>query len=284
MPSVALASTEEAPHPLAAAEALFDERRYAEAQLAFEELNARHPNQPQILRYLGKLAAKRQDRKVALEYFTAAVELRPDDAQLQFEYGAANGQYAGTLGKSFSALRYARRASKAVERAIELAPEELSYRQGLIEFSLSAPAIAGGGSKRAYAQADAIAERNLAAGAFARASIHRAEGDHLAAMQALNKLIAAAPDNYFALFKFGRCAAESGERLDEGLLHLRRCLELPAPDKAAPPAEVWWNIATIEKQRDNRAAAIDALQQAVALAPHNQKIADDLAGYLASNT
>lgn len=270
--------------PLDDATALFDNRRYAEAEAAFTALHAKHPDHPQVLLYLGKLAAKRQNRPQAIAYLSRAVEINPDNAELQFEYGAACGLYAGTLGTSFSALRHARRASKAMQRAIELEPDNLTFRQGMIEFSLNAPAIAGGGRSRAYDQADAIAERDPAKGAFARASLQRSEGNHTAAMQTLDELIVMAPDNYFALFNFGRCAAESGERLAEGLARLQRCLELPAPDQAAPPAEVWWNIASIEKQRNNRRAAITALEKAAALAPHHTSIADDLTSYLAAES
>jgi len=274
-------STAPAASALAAAQELFEERRYAEAQPAFESLHEAYPDHPTILMYLGKLAAKRQDRKRSLDYFEQALALRPEEADYHFEYGAACGLYAGSLGTSLKALTFARRASKSMARAIELDPDNLTYRQGLIEFSLEAPALAGGGSKRAHAQADAIAQRDPAAGAFAHAAIYRAEGEHIAAMKVLAELIALAPDNYFALFNFGRCAAESGEQLEQGRSYLKTCLTLSAPDQAAPPAHVWWNLATIEKQLGNRENAIEALRNATQLAPHDDRIARDLATYTA---
>lgn len=270
--------------PLDDAMELFAERRYAEAEEAFTQLEQEFPDHPQVLLYLGKLAAKRHDQKTSLQYLDRAMELRPNDAEMNFEYGAACGQYAATLGTSFSALSHARRASKAILRAIELDPSNLSYRQGMIGFSLNAPAIAGGGHKRAKAQADAIAKINPTQGAYAHAGIHRAQGDHGAALKSLDALIAISPDNYHALFNFGRCAAESGERLEEGLVHLQTCLTLPAPDRAAPPAEVWWKIATIKKRQNDRDAAIHALEQAVALAPTHRHIADDLKRFLAEES
>jgi len=270
----------DSPSSLRAARNLFDERRYAEAQASFENLLAAYPHHPEVLMYLGKLAAKRQDRELAVDYLARAVEFSPNDAQIQFEYAAACGLYAGTLGTNLKALGYARRASKAMRTAIDLEPDNLEYRIGFIEFSLEAPAIAGGGGNRARNQADAIAQRDPVTGAFAWAMIHRAEGDPAAALDVFDELIAVAPDNYFALFNFGRSAAESGRRLDEGLVRLQRCLELPAPDQGAPPAQVWWNIATIQKQRGDRTAAIAALEKAIALAPHDRRIARDLENYL----
>ncbi len=266
---------------LGGARALFDERRYAEAETAFADLHTSYPEHPEILMYLGKLAAKRQERELAVEYLSRAVKLTPEDAQIQFEYAAACGFYAGSLGTTLKALTYARRASTSMREAIELEPDNLSFRQGYIDFCMEAPSIAGGGHRRAHEQAAVIAERDPVKGAFARATIYRAEENHTEAMNVLDDLIALAPDNYFALFSFGRCAAESGERLEEGLVHLRKCLTLPAPDQAPPPAHAWWNIATIQKQLGNRPEAIIALQEATLLAPHDNRIAEDLQAYLA---
>lgn len=263
------------------ARALFDERRYAEAETAFAELHTTYPDHPEVLMYLGKLAAKRHERELAMDYLSQAVNLAPEDAQIQFEYAAACGFYAGSLGTTLKALTYARRAGKSMRQAIELEPDNLNFRQGYIDFCLEAPAIAGGGHRRAHEQAAAITARDPVKGAFAQASIHRAEGNHPAAMEVLDDLIALAPDNYFALYNFGRCAAESGGRLEEGLAHLQKCLTLPAPDQAPPPAHAWWNIATIQKQLGNRSEAIVALREANALAPNDPRIAEDLRTYLA---
>lgn len=279
-----LASVCWAASPLQEARDLYAERRYAEAEQAFATLENQYPNSPEVLLYAGKLAVKRREWVAAIDFLERARQLKPADAEISFELGTTAGLYAGSLGKSLSALAQARRASKAMLRAIELAPDNLAYRQALIEFSLNAPALAGGGHQRAHEQADAIAQIDPAQGAFAHAGIHRAAGDHTAAMLALDDLIAVAPDNYFALFRFGRCAAESGERLGEGLARLEKCLDQPAPERAASHAEVWWNIATIQKHLNDRDAALNALEQAVALAPQHQQIAADLARYRADNS
>ena len=278
------ASVGGATSPLQEARDLYAERRYAEAEQAFADLENQYPHSPEVLLYAGKLAVKRRDWVAAIDFLERAQQLKSEDAEINFELGTTAGLYAGSLGKSLSALSQARRASKAMQHAIELDPDNLSYRQALIEFSLNAPAIAGGGPKRAHEQADAIAQIDPTQGAFAHAGIHRAAGDHTAAMLALDDLIAVAPDNYFALFRFGRCVAESGERLNEGLARLEACLKLPTPERAASHAEVWWNIATIQKQLNDRDAALSALEQAVTLAPQHQQIAADLARYRADNS
>jgi len=269
-----------APSALDAARELFEARRYGEAQQSFETLLSAYPDHPEILIYLGKLAAKRHDREAAVGYLSRAVELAPENAEIQFEYAAACGFYASTLGATFKALRYARRASAGLRQAIELEPNNLDFRQGYLDFCLEAPGLAGGGIHRAREQAVEIAARDPVKGAFAEAVIHRASNDHAAALATLAGLIETAPENYFALFNFGRCAAESGLRLEEGLAFLQQCLALPEPGRGPAHAQVWWNIATIQKQRGDRAAAIAALEEAVALAPNDSRISHDLENYL----
>src|SRR5690606_18778134 len=134
------------------------------------------------------------------------------------------------------ALGQALRGRNAMERAVELAPDDLSFRQGLLEYYASAPGIAGGSMDKAFVQADEIARRDLDRGAFARAHLQKAQDNLAGAMETLAAVLERAPDNYFALFEFGRCGALSGLHLEKALAALQRCLELPAPDKGSPPA------------------------------------------------
>ncbi|WP_221033111.1 tetratricopeptide repeat protein [Actomonas aquatica] len=256
---------------------LFNERRYAEAQPLFEAALAAEPNNTTALLHLGKLAAKRRERELAVDYLQRAVDLEPDNAEFQFEYGAACSLHAGSLGTSFGALRQAHRGRKAMERAVELAPENLIFRQGLLEFYATAPGIAGGSMRKAFEQAEAIATRDADQGAFARANLQRAEDDHAGALATLGGILERAPDNYFALYQFGRCAAESGLELERGLAALQHCLELPAPDKGAPPAYVWWRIGEIQAQRGDPSAAREAAARALELAPNDQRLARGVA-------
>ncbi|MCC5023150.1 MAG: tetratricopeptide repeat protein [Candidatus Synoicihabitans palmerolidicus] len=129
---------------LAAAQSLFEARRYVEAQPLFEAVLVNAPDDPTALLHLGKLAAKRRERELAVTYLQHALAIVPDDTEPNFEYGAACSFWAGELGTSFKALRQAHRGRKAMERAVELAPDNLVFRQGLRECHASAPGIAGG--------------------------------------------------------------------------------------------------------------------------------------------
>lgn len=269
---------------LAKAESLFNERRYAEAQPLFEAVLAAAPEDTDALLHLGKLATKRGERELAVDYLKRAIEVAPENAELQFEYGAAASLYAGSLGMSFKALGAARHGRDAMQKAVAMAPSNLIFRQGLLEFYSGAPSLVGGSMEKAHAEADAIASIDPDQGAFAHASLHRAEGDHTAAMTSLALILERAPDNYFALFQFGRCAAESGEQLTRGLISLQRCLELPAPDKGASLASIWWRIGQINSRLGDIRAARAALEKAQSLAPHETRIAKEVAALPADSS
>ena len=262
---------------LSDARSLYDESRYAEAEPLFAAVLAGAPDNRDALLHLGKLAAKRQDRATAVDYLKHAVALNPDDAELQFEYGAACSFYAATLGTSIRAAWHARNGRIAMEKSVKMAPENLIYRQGLLEFYCSAPMIVGGSMAKAKAQAVAISALDVNQGAFAKANLQLVEKDYAGALITLTSVLERAPDNYFALFQFGRTAAQSGERLADGLVALRRCLELKTPDKGAQPAYVWWHIGKILTQQGDRAAARLALETARQLAPFDSRIAKALA-------
>ena len=275
--SATLAAQLTEPGSLEDAEALFHERRYAEAQPLFEAVLAAESNNTRALLNLGKLAAKRDEHELAVSYFERAVKLAPENAELQFEYGAASCLYAGSLGMSFKALGAVRRGRDAMIKSVEMEPTNLTFRQGLLDFYAGAPSLVGGGMAKAYAQADAIAAIDPDRGSFARANLHLAEDEHQQAMTALNSILERNPDNYFALYQFGRCAAESGLQIDRGLAVLERCLELPAPDKGAPPAYVWWRMGQIYSRQGKIETARESMQKAQILAPHDPRIAEELA-------
>jgi len=262
---------------LAEAEALFNERRYAEAQPVFEAVLKSEPENPRVLLQLGKLATKRGDRALAVKYLAKAVAIAPDHAELQFEYGAASSLYAGSLGMSFTALGAARRGRESMQNAVELEPSNLMFRQGLLEFYAGAPTLVGGDLKQAHTQAEEIAAIDPDQGAFAHAKLYRAAGDHPAAVSALASILERNPDNYSALFQFGRGAAESGLELERGLQNLHRCLELPPPDKGASPASIWWRIGQIQSRLGHLPAAREALARAQSLAPHDARITKEIA-------
>jgi tetratricopeptide (TPR) repeat protein len=75
----------------------------------------------------------------------------PDDAALQFACGRHFGKLA-SQANVFSAYGYAKRSLKCLEAAVDLDPDNLDYRVGLINFYVNAPSIVGGSQAGAREQ------------------------------------------------------------------------------------------------------------------------------------
>lgn len=262
---------------LAPARALFAERRYAEAQELFERHALREPSAAAAHHYLGKLARHRQDLPAALTHLVRARELAPTDPAILFDYGSTACLQADTLGLSLRAATLARTGRAAMEEAVTLAPANLDYRQALLEFYSQAPGLVGGGITNAYAQAAAIRELDSRRGTFAQANLLIRDRRYDEALLLLRELRAATPDDYLVLYHLGRTLALARQAPAEALAALTRCLELPVPKNAPAHSRTHWHLGIINRQENDIPAARAAFRAALAIEPHNQQIATELA-------
>jgi tetratricopeptide (TPR) repeat protein len=262
---------------LAPALALYAERRYAEAQELFEIHALREPTDAAAHHYLGKLARRRQDLPAALTHLARARELSPADPAILFDYGSTACLQADTLGVSLRAATLARTGRAAMEEAVALAPANLDYRQALLEFYSHAPGLVGGGMSKAYAQAAAIRELDPRRGTFAQANLLIRDRRYDEALLLLRELRAVTPDDYWVLYHLGRTLALARQAPAEGLAALTRCLELPVPENAPAHSRIHWNLGIIHRQENDITAARAAFRAALAIEPHNQQFATELA-------
>ncbi|GFD70310.1 lipopolysaccharide assembly protein LapB [Alteromonas sp. KUL106] len=72
----------------------------------------------------------------------------------------------------FSALSYAKKAKESLEKAVEIAPDEVAVYQALMQFHLMAPSIAGGDTDEAMRLAQTISKLDPAEGQFALANVY----------------------------------------------------------------------------------------------------------------
>jgi len=150
--------------------ASFNAHRYDEARQQLELAVAANPNDAQAHHYLGRIAMHDTDFRGAISHLEKAASLEPSVAEHQILLGRAYGQLAVRSGMT-KKFGLAKRARAALERAVELDPESIEARSGLIQFHLLAPGIVGGSSSKASAHATEIAKRNPFRGALARAWI-----------------------------------------------------------------------------------------------------------------
>ena len=303
-------TTPAAPPTLAAARELFTARRDAEAQSAFEQLLAANPANHEAIYHLGRLAKRRGEWKAVTDYYERCTQLAPTNALYWADLGEAYGKLAARAG-IFQQLSLARKCRTALEKAVDLAPDDFEYRHGLIEFYEKAPALVGGGHDKALAQAAAIAQRDPFAGALltgnlqahaknwpeaetafcAAATLQPEATEPLAclgvvyaeqsryadAFAQFDKLLARHPDDSAALFQLGRYAAISGQRLADGSATLRRYLAQPNRAVTLPPPQhAYYRLGQILARQGDPAAARTAFETALQLDPKFKDAAAEL--------
>jgi tetratricopeptide (TPR) repeat protein len=164
-----------------------------------------------------------------------------------------------------------------MERALAIAPDYLEAREGLFHFYERAPWPLGSRAK-AKAQLDEIRRRDPDLATVLGVVSKTNTGDFAAAFEMCEDVLGRNPDNYTALYQYGRTASISGQNLERGLDCLQRCLTFELPTPASPThSNVWQRIGTILEQLGRPADAREAYQTALTLDPGNHQASDALA-------
>ena len=249
-----------------AAVELYTQRKPLEAQQAFEALATANPANANIQFYLGRLALQRDDHEKAITYLEKAVELSPNDSRFHHRLGDAYGRAAQKASFAFR-LGPGKKCQVHYEQAVALDSKNLDARQSLMQFYLQAPGFAGGSNEKALGQAQAIKQLDVARGRIAVAGVYAADKKFDLAFAEFEEALTAAPDDYAALYQFGRLAALSGERLDRGLTVLRQCLTQTTPESQPSHATVHWRIGNILEKKGDQAGARASYETALKVDP-----------------
>ena len=98
------------------------------------------------------------------------------------------------------------------------------------------------------------------------------------AFKLCNEVLVKSPDNYTALYQYGRTASVSGQNLERGLAGLKKCLTLTRPGPSAPrPTNVWFRIGVIQEKLGHPADARQAYETALQLDRGSKQASDALA-------
>jgi tetratricopeptide (TPR) repeat protein len=108
---------------------------------------------PEAMLYLAKIYMD-TDLDEAEDWIEKAVKANLNDAQAYYVRGAIMGRQAS--GSIFSALSYAEKSVNSFTKAVELQPDSIKYRKGLMQFHTGAPSIAGGDLDIAKVQIEKI--------------------------------------------------------------------------------------------------------------------------------
>ena len=138
----------------------------------------------------------------AIQHGKKAVELDQTNSDYHLWLGIA---YSEKTKKGFflKKLSNAKKSKKAFERGVELDPVSSQAREGLLEFLVRAPGIAGGSFEKAREQAAAIAKIDSARGHLAFAYIYERDEDFSKAELELKKAVEIAPEQTEPYFRLG---------------------------------------------------------------------------------
>ena len=261
--------------PLEDAIALYQAKRYPEARSALEKITAAEPKNAAACYYYGMTLRLRGDQTAlddAVPWLAKAAELEPNNATYLADFGGSSMQIAGKT-RSISA---ANRGKDAMVRSLEINPDNLDAREGLLQFYAQAPWPMGSSSKAA-AQADEIAKRDPQRGLLAQITVKTAAKKYAEATTICEDFLKKTPDHYLSLYQIGRLASISGENVDRGITTLRRCLELSPPPNAGTHANAQFRLGTLFEKKGDKPAARAAYEAALKLDPSYKNARDALA-------
>jgi tetratricopeptide (TPR) repeat protein len=261
--------------PLESAIALYRAKDYAAAEPALAELVKTSPENGDAQFYYGLVSLKAGHVDVAIEHLERATLIAPTNSNYALELGGAYGkaaQKAGLLEK----MSWAKKCVAMLEHAVELDPNNLAARNGLISYYREAPSFVGGGIAKAYEQAEELKKRNPVMGAIVFGQLYFSESRTADAFAAYDDGLKTAPDNYSLLYNFGRTAAQTGENLERGEAALKRCLTLQPAEGDPGYTAVNWRLGNIAEKRGDKAAAKAAYESALRDDPNFKPAAESL--------
>lgn len=248
------------------ATALIRHRQWAEARTLLTQATAAEPGNAEAWSLLGQVEIQTNHPEEAVAAMEKATTLAPASSEFQRLLGDAYGISAQKAG-IFSKISLARKCKAAYDRAVELDPENLDARWSVMEYCRQAPAIVGGGMDQAYAQAEEIRKRDPNRGRVATAMLYVSEKKMVEAFGLFDEALRANPEDYTALYQLGRLSAMTGQRLDQGLENLRKCLALPQPIGQPGPAPIHWRMGNLLEKKGDKSAARSEYEAAVAADP-----------------
>ena len=277
--------------------ALYEEGRFEEAK----RLLAPMKNDAEALLILGRIAMAQNDSETAADYLEKAVQLKPNSAPAHFALGQAYGNQAQSANM-FKQASLATKTKSEFERAVELDPNYLDARLGLIDYYMIAPGIMGGSEDKAIEQAAEIKKRDVYYGHRAYARVYQRQkkndlvrAEWVAAIKdqpqaakphvSLALYYAFTDKNYAAAwteietalklepnwvpmqFRVGQIAAVSGQQFARGEEALRKYLAYKPKENEPDLANTHYYLGMIYEKQGKKAEAKQSYAAAVKMNP-----------------
>lgn len=251
----------------------------------------------------GTASLNANNADAAVKSFEKAIAAEPNNS----DYHLWLARAVGTVAQNASVLRQpflARRAKAEFEKAVQLDPNSIGGREGMMQFYLLAPSVMGGSLGKAREQAAVIAKLNPMRGFFARATIANNQKDPATAEKeirgaaaafpdslnaltslvnvhtnanrpdtafaVLDKYLSKHPDDLTAQFWIGRTAAVLGVQLDRGEKAIKTVMTAPGVGTETGLPTLWaahFRLGQIAVHRGNKVLAKQEFEKCLAINP-----------------
>jgi tetratricopeptide (TPR) repeat protein len=257
----------------------------------------------------GRAAMNRGDAETASGLFEKAVAQNPKSAEAHYWLGSAYGSMA-QKASIFGQASLASKTKEEFEKAVELDPNHLEARMGLVQYYAFAPGFMGGSYEKAFAQAAEIRKRDPLMGHRASAFIYSqqkktaeakseylaevkefpksprahldlgllylTQKDYTAAGTALDAALALDPLYMPAVFRIGQLAVLSNGNLAHGEEMLRKYLAY-TPKKDEPPlARAHYWLGQLFEKQGKKAEAKASFAASLKLNPNQKDVTEAL--------
>jgi tetratricopeptide (TPR) repeat protein len=257
----------------------------------------------------GRAALDRRDSEQAIAQFEKAVAQKPNSSEAHYYLGVAYSQKAETANM-LSQMSLGRKAIDAWARALELDPNSFNARLRLIEFYVSAPAMAGGSADKAMELAAEAKKRDAFDGHRAYTRIYTVQKKYDVATKEMREAVRDQPKSakthYFlgnallnqqdwktsqqeyetalsldaaympTYFRIGHLAARSESNYARGEEALRKYIVYKPADDEPKPGTAWYWLGMIQEKQGKKAEAKQSYLMAQKLAPELKETSEAL--------
>ena len=178
----------------ARAKQLFDARNWDAAKREYAALAKAAPTDVRPVLHLGRIALAQGDTEEGIKHFERCAAIDETVADCHLWLGNALGSAAMRTSK-FKLPFLAKRTKREFDRAVELDPNSIDARSGVLQYYMLAPGFLGGSMDKAREQAAEIDKRSTLRGAIAYGLLADRAKNTREAEAAYQRAVTAAPDS-----------------------------------------------------------------------------------------